>query len=231
MVDQLRQFAQEVTRLAKAVGTDGVLGGQAVVPDVQGTWADLTQNVNFMASNLTTQVREIASVTTAVAKGDLSRKIKAEVRGEILDLKNTINEMVDRLNTFAFQVSKVAREVGTDGVLGGQAEVNNVEGKWAELTDNVNIMAQNLTQQVRGISDVTQAIARGDLSRKIEVHAQGEVLRLKVTSRYTALLRSYFWLTNGSKRYGYPTRYICQGTQASRERRGGGRQDGWSSQY
>ena len=181
MVDQLRQFAREVTKIAKAVGTDGTLGGQAVIPNVQGTWADLTQNVNLMASNLTTQVREIASVTTAVAKGDLSRKVKAQVRGEILDLKNTINEMVDRLNSFAFQVSKVAREVGTDGILGGQAEVENVEGKWAELTDNVNIMAQNLTSQVRGISDVTQAIARGDLSRKIEVHAQGEVLKLKIT--------------------------------------------------
>ena len=181
MVDQLRQFAGEVTKIAKAVGTDGELGGQAVVLDVQGTWADLTQNVNFMASNLTTQVREIASVTKAVAKGDLSRKIKTEVKGEILDLKNTINEMVDRLNSFAFQVSKVAREVGTDGVLGGQAEVKNVEGKWAELTDNVNIMAQNLTQQVRGISEVTQAIAQGDLSRKIDVHAQGEVLKLTIT--------------------------------------------------
>ena len=181
MVDQLRQFAQEVSRIAKAVGTDGELGGQAVVPNVQGTWADLTNNVNFMASNLTNQVREIASVTTAVAKGDLSCKITAEVRGEILDLKNTINEMVDRLNLFAFQVSKVAREVGTDGTLGGQAEVKNVEGKWAELTANVNVMAQNLTSQVRGISEVTQAIARGDLSRKIEVHAQGEVLKLKIT--------------------------------------------------
>lgn len=181
MVDQLRQFAREVTRIAKAVGTDGELGGQAIIPDARGTWADLTHSVNFMAANLTTQVREIASVTTAVAKGDLSRKISADVRGEILSLKNTINDMVDRLNTFAFQVSKVAREVGTDGVLGGQAEVENVEGKWAELTDNVNVMAQNLTSQVRGISEVTQAIARGDLSQKIEVHAQGEVLELKIT--------------------------------------------------
>ena len=181
MVDQLRQFAREVTKIAKAVGTDGMLGGQAVIPNVQGTWADLTQNVNLMASNLTTQVREIASVTNGVAKGDLSRKVQADVRGEILDLKNTINGMVDRLNLFAFQVSKVAREVGTEGVLGGQAEVGNVSGKWAELTDNVNTMAQNLTSQVRGISEVTQAIARGDLSRKIEVHAQGEVLKLKTT--------------------------------------------------
>lgn len=181
MVDQLRQFAQEVTRLARAVGTDGELGGQATVHDVEGTWKDLTENVNVMAMNLTTQVREIASVTTAVAKGDLSQKVTAEVKGEILDLKVTINAMVDRLNNFAFEVSKVAREVGTDGTLGGQANVDNVEGKWAELTMNVNTMALNLTQQVRGISDVTQAIARGDLSQKIEVHAQGEILKLKVT--------------------------------------------------
>lgn len=181
MVDQLRQFAQEVTRLARAVGTDGELGGQATVHDVEGTWKDLTDNVNVMAMNLTTQVREIASVTTAVAKGDLSQKITAEVKGEILDLKITINAMVDRLNNFAFEVSKVAREVGTDGTLGGQANVDGVEGQWAELTMNVNTMALNLTQQVRGISDVTQAIARGDLSQKIEVHAQGEVLKLKVT--------------------------------------------------
>ena len=181
MVDQLRQFSHEVTRIAKAVGTDGQLGGQATVDNVEGTWKDLTETVNLMANNLTTQVREIASVTEAVAKGDLSRKVTAEVSGEILDLKMTINTMVDKLNNFAFEVSKVAREVGTDGTLGGQANVKEVEGKWAELTTNVNTMANNLTQQVRGISDVTQAIARGDLSQKIEVHAQGEVLKLKVT--------------------------------------------------
>ena len=181
MVDQLSQFAEEVTKIAKAVGTDGRLGGQATVHDVQGTWKDLTDNVNIMAMNLTTQVREISSVTTAVARGDLSQKIQADVKGEILDLKVIINAMVDRLNNFAFEVSKVAREVGTDGTLGGQANVQNVEGKWAELTNNVNVMARNLTSQVRGISDVTQAIARGDLSQKIEVHAQGEVLTLKVT--------------------------------------------------
>ncbi|KAL9601795.1 MAG: hypothetical protein Q9219_002285 [cf. Caloplaca sp. 3 TL-2023] len=181
MVDQLKIFAQEVTKIARAVGTDGELGGQATVHDVEGTWRDLTENVNVMAMNLTTQVREIASVTTAVARGDLSRKVTAEVKGEILDLKVTINSMVDRLNNFAFEVSKVAREVGTDGTLGGQAQVDNVEGKWAELTENVNTMALNLTQQVRGISDVTQAIAQGDLSQKIEVNAQGEVLKLKVT--------------------------------------------------
>ncbi|KAE8159504.1 hypothetical protein BDV40DRAFT_235774 [Aspergillus tamarii] len=181
MVDQLRQFAQEVTKIAKEVGTDGVLGGQATVNDVEGTWKDLTENVNRMANNLTTQVREIADVTTAVAKGDLTKKVTANVQGEILDLKSTINGMVDRLNTFAFEVSKVAREVGTDGTLGGQAKVDNVEGKWKDLTDNVNTMAQNLTSQVRSISDVTQAIAKGDLSKKIEVHAQGEILTLKVT--------------------------------------------------
>ncbi|KAJ5589652.1 histidine kinase osmosensor [Penicillium hordei] len=181
MVDQLRQFAQEVTKIAKEVGTDGVLGGQATVNDVEGIWKDLTENVNRMANNLTTQVREIADVTTAVAKGDLTQKVTANVQGEMLDLKSTINGMVDRLNTFAFEVSKVAREVGTDGTLGGQAKVDNVEGKWKDLTNNVNTMAQNLTSQVRSISDVTQAIAKGDLSKKIEVHAQGEMLTLKVT--------------------------------------------------
>ena len=181
MVDQLKQFAQEVTKIAKEVGTDGVLGGQATVHDVEGTWKHLTENVNGMANNLTTQVREIAAVTTAVANGDLSKKVTADVQGEILSLKLTINAMVDRLNTFAFEVSKVAREVGTDGVLGGQAKVDNVEGKWRDLTDNVNTMASNLTSQVRGISDVTQAIAAGNLDKKIEVHAQGEILTLKST--------------------------------------------------
>lgn len=181
MVDQLRQFAQEVTKIAKEVGTDGILGGQATVHDVEGTWRALTENVNGMANNLTTQVREIALVTTAVANGDLSKKVTADVQGEILDLKQTINSMVDRLNTFAFEVSKVAREVGTDGTLGGQAEVENVQGKWRELTDNVNVMANNLTSQVRNISTVTQAIAGGNLDRKITVSAQGEILTLKNT--------------------------------------------------
>ena len=181
MVDQLQQFAQEVTKIAKEVGTDGVLGGQATVHDVEGTWRALTENVNGMAMNLTTQVREIATVTTAVANGDLSKKVEANVKGEILDLKVTINSMVDRLNTFAFEVSKVAREVGTDGTLGGQARVENVEGKWRDLTDNVNVMAFNLTEQVRSISHVTQAIAAGDLGKKIEVEAQGEILTLKET--------------------------------------------------
>jgi osomolarity two-component system sensor histidine kinase NIK1 len=181
MVDQLQQFAREVTKIAREVGTEGRLGGQATVHDVQGTWRDLTENVNGMAMNLTTQVREIAKVTTAVARGDLTKKIGVEVQGEILDLKNTIITMVDRLGTFAFEVSKVAREVGTDGTLGGQAQVDNVEGKWKDLTENVNTMARNLTSQVRGISTVTQAIANGDMSRKIDVEAKGEILILKET--------------------------------------------------
>lgn len=181
MVEQLQQFAREVTKIAKEVGTEGRLGGQATVNNVEGTWKDLTQNVNGMAMNLTTQVREIATVTTAVAKGDLSRKISVEAQGEILDLKNTINTMVDRLSSFAFEVSKVAREVGTDGSLGGQARVENLEGKWKDLTENVNVMALNLTNQVRGISSVTQAIANGDMSRKIDVEARGEILILKDT--------------------------------------------------
>ncbi|KAL2808281.1 hypothetical protein BJX63DRAFT_409740 [Aspergillus granulosus] len=181
MVDQLRQFAQEVTKIAKEVGTDGVLGGQATVHDVQGVWKDLTESVNQMAMNLTTQVREIAEVTTAVAMGDLTKKVTADVKGEIADLKDTINGMVDKLNQFAFEVSKVAQEVGVDGTLGGQAVVVNIDGKWKDLTNNVNTMAHNLTLQVRSISHVTQAIARGDLSKKIEVHAQGEILTLKNT--------------------------------------------------
>lgn len=181
MVDQLQQFAREVTKIAREVGTEGRLGGQATVHDVEGTWRDLTENVNGMAMNLTTQVREIAKVTTAVARGDLTKKIGVEVQGEIASLKDTINTMVDRLGTFAFEVSKVAREVGTDGTLGGQAQVDNVEGKWKDLTENVNTMASNLTSQVRGISTVTQAIANGDMSQKIEVEAAGEILVLKET--------------------------------------------------
>ncbi|EHL03391.1 putative Hybrid signal transduction histidine kinase J [Glarea lozoyensis 74030] len=181
MVDQLQQFAREVTKIAREVGTEGRLGGQATVHDVEGTWRDLTENVNGMAMNLTTQVREIAKVTTAVAKGDLTKKIGVEVQGEIASLKDTINTMVDRLGTFAFEVSKVAREVGTDGTLGGQARVENVEGKWKDLTENVNTMASNLTSQVRGISTVTQAIANGDMSQKIDVEAAGEILILKET--------------------------------------------------
>jgi len=181
MVDSLRIFAGEVTRVAKEVGTEGLLGGQAEVPDVAGTWKDLTDNVNFMASNLTGQVRNIADVTTAVARGDLSRKITADARGEILELKNTINIMVDQLSAFAAEVTRVAREVGTEGKLGGQANVPGVGGTWKDLTDNVNAMASNLTGQVRNIADVTTAVAKGDLSRKITVEARGETLELKNT--------------------------------------------------
>jgi HAMP domain-containing protein/CheY-like chemotaxis protein/GAF domain-containing protein len=181
MVDQLNGFAAEVTRVAREVGTEGELGGQAVVPGVAGTWKDLTDSVNAMATNLTAQVRNIADVTTAVAKGDLSRKITVDVRGEILALKNTINTMVDQLNTFASEVSRVAREVGTEGKLGGQAQVQGVAGTWEDLTDNVNSMANNLTTQVRNIADVTTAVAKGDLSRKITVDVKGEILELKDT--------------------------------------------------
>ena len=181
MVDQLRTFASEVTRVAREVGTDGRLGGQAVVPGVAGTWKDLTDSVNAMATSLTSQVRNIAEVTTAVARGDLSRKITVDVKGEILELKNTINTMVDQLNAFAGEVTRVAREVGTDGKLGGQAQVPGVAGTWKDLTDNVNLMAGNLTDQVRNIAEVTTAVARGDLSRKITVDVRGEILQLKET--------------------------------------------------
>ena len=181
MVDQLRSFASEVTRVAQEVGTEGRLGGQAVVPGVAGTWKDLTDSVNAMARNLTDQVRNIAEVTTAVARGDLSRKITVDVRGEILELKNTINTMVDQLNAFAGEVTRVAREVGTDGKLGGQAQVSGVAGTWKDLTDNVNFMASNLTAQVRNIAEVATAIARGDLSKKITVNVSGEILLLKET--------------------------------------------------
>ena len=181
MVDQLRSFASEVTRVAREVGTDGKLGGQAVVPGVAGTWKDLTDSVNAMAGNLTAQVRNIAEVTTAVARGDLSRKITVDVKGEILELKDTINTMVDQLNGFAGEVTRVAREVGTEGKLGGQAQVPGVGGTWKDLTDNVNFMASNLTGQVRNIAEVATAIARGDLSRKITVDVRGEILQLKET--------------------------------------------------
>ncbi len=181
MVDQLRSFASEVTRVAREVGTDGKLGGQAVVPGVAGTWKDLTDSVNAMAGNLTAQVRNIAEVTTAVARGDLSRKITVDVKGEILELKDTINTMVDQLNGFAGEVTRVAREVGTEGKLGGQAQVPGVAGTWKDLTDNVNFMASNLTGQVRNIAEVATAIANGDLSRKITVDVRGEILQLKET--------------------------------------------------
>jgi HAMP domain-containing protein/CheY-like chemotaxis protein/signal transduction histidine kinase len=181
MVDQLRSFASEVTRVAREVGTDGKLGGQAIVPGVAGTWKDLTDSVNAMCGNLTGQVRNIAHVTTAVARGDLSRKITVDVRGEILELKDTINTMVDQLNAFASEVTRVAREVGTEGKLGGQAQVPGVAGTWKDLTDNVNFMASNLTAQVRNIANVATAIAGGDLSKKITVNVSGEILQLKET--------------------------------------------------
>jgi HAMP domain-containing protein/CheY-like chemotaxis protein len=181
MVDQLRSFAGEVTRVAREVGTDGKLGGQAEVKGVSGVWKDLTDNVNFMASNLTTQVRNIAKVTTAVANGDLSQKITVDVKGEVLELKNTINVMVDQLNSFAAEVTRVAREVGTEGKLGGQAEVKGVAGVWKDLTDNVNFMATNLTTQVRGIARVVTAVANGDLTQQLKVEAKGEIAALAET--------------------------------------------------
>jgi HAMP domain-containing protein/signal transduction histidine kinase/CheY-like chemotaxis protein len=181
MVDQLNSFGSEVTRVAREVGSEGKLGGQADVPGVGGTWKDLTDSVNIMASNLTSQVRNIAEVTTAVANGDLSRKIDVDVKGEILELKNTINTMVDQLRGFASEVTRVAREVGSEGKLGGQAEVRGVAGTWKDLTDSVNMMASNLTNQVRNIAEVTTAVAKGDLSRKITVDVKGEILELKNT--------------------------------------------------
>jgi len=181
MVDQLNSFASEVTRVAREVGTEGKLGGQANVKGVAGTWADLTDNVNLMADNLTGQVRNIAEVTTAVARGDLSKKITVDVKGEILELKNTINVMVDQLNGFASEVTRVAREVGTEGKLGGQAQVPGVGGTWKDLTDNVNLMATNLTNQVRGIADVVTAVAQGNLKRKLTLDAKGEIAALAAT--------------------------------------------------
>src|SRR2546427_2025954 len=181
MVDQLRAFAAEVTRVAREVGTDGKLGGQAVVLGVSGTWKDLTDNVNLMASNLTSQVRNIAAVTTAVAHGDLGKKITVPVRGEILELKNTINTMVDQLSSFASEVTRVAREVGTEGKLGGQAVVKGVAGTWKDLTDNVNFMANNLTNQVRGIARVVTDVANGNLKRKLVLEAKGEIEQLAET--------------------------------------------------
>lgn len=181
MVDQLSMFSSEVTRVAREVGTEGKLGGQADVKGVSGTWRDLTESVNYMASNLTNQVRNIAVVTTAVANGDLSKKITADVQGEILELKNTINTMVDQLSTFASEVTRMAREVGTEGILGGQADVKGVSGTWRDLTESVNYMASNLTNQVRNIAEVTTAVAKGDLSKTITVDAKGEILELKST--------------------------------------------------
>ena len=181
MADQLDQFTSEVTRVAREVGTEGELGGQAYVPGVSGTWKDLTESVNAMAGNLTDQVRNIAQVATAVAKGDLSQKIDVDARGEILELKSTLNTMVDQLSSFADEVTRVAREVGTEGRLGGQADVKGVSGTWKDLTESVNVMAANLTDQVRSIAEVTTAVAKGDLSQKIRVDARGEIMELKET--------------------------------------------------
>ena len=181
MIKQLGVFTSEVTRVAREVGTEGKLGGQAQVHEVTGVWKDLTESVNSMASNLTAQVRNIAEVTIAVANGDLSKKITVDVRGEILQLKEAINTMVDQLRSFASEVTRVAREVGTDGKLGGQAIVPGVAGTWKDLTDTVNAMCGNLTDQVRNIAQVTTAVARGDLSRKITVDVRGEILELKDT--------------------------------------------------
>src|SRR5207244_1652586 len=179
--DQLSSFAAEVTRVAREVGTEGKLGGQAKVKGVSGVWKDLTDNVNLMASNLTAQVRDIAQVTTAVATGDLSKKITVDVKGEIAELADTINSMIDTLRAFADEVTRVAREVGTEGILGGQADVPGVSGTWKALTDSVNSMASNLTGQVRNIAEVTTAVAQGDLSAKITVDVRGEMLELKYT--------------------------------------------------
>src|SRR5207344_2519834 len=179
MVDQLRSFAAAVTRVAKEAGPEGKLGGQADVKGVSGTWKDLTDNVNVLAANLTTQVRNIAKVSTAVAKGDLSQKITVDAKGEILELKNTINTMVDTLNSFSAEVTRVAKEVGTEGRLGGQADVKGVYGTWKDLTDNVNVLASNLTVQLRDVSKVATAIANGDLTQKITVDVRGEILQIK----------------------------------------------------
>src|SRR5689334_21045296 len=181
MVDTLRSFASEVTRVAREVGTEGKLGGQADVQGVAGTWKDLTESVNFMAGNLTSQVRNIADVTKAVQAGDLSKKITVDVKGEIHELKNTIKTMVDQLRSFAAEVTRDAREVGTEGKLGGQADVQGVAGTWKDLTESVNFMASNLTSQVRNIAEVTTAVAAGDLSKKITVDVKGEILELKNT--------------------------------------------------
>src|SRR5205085_1549925 len=181
MVDQLSTSADEALRVSREVGTEGKLGGQAEVEGVSGAWNDLTENVNTLAGNLTDQVRNIAAVTTAVAKGDLTQKITVDARGEVLQLKDTINTMVDQLSTFADEVTRVAHEVGTEGVLGGQAHVEGVSGVWHDLTENVNLMAASLTEQVRNIAQVTTAVANGDLSKKVTVDVKGEVLELKDT--------------------------------------------------
>src|SRR3712207_2246500 len=201
MVDQLSSFADEVTRVAREVGTEGQLGGQARVKGVSGTWKDLTESVNFMAANLTSQVRNIAQVTTAVANGDLDQKITVDARGEILELKNTINTMVDQLSSFSDEVTRVAREGGTEGVLGGQADVKGVSGTWRDLTESVNGMASNLTSQVRNIAQVATAIAEGDLSQQVTVEAKGEVAALAETvNSMTDALRRFAEQVSGVAR-------------------------------
>src|SRR4029077_17225726 len=201
MVDTLSAFADEVTRVAREVGTEGTLGGQARVPNVAGTWKDLTDNVNFMANNLPSQVRNIAQVTTAVAQGDLTRKIDVDARGEILELKTTINTMVDQLSSFAAEVTRVAREVGREGKLGGQAEVEGVSGTWKRLTENVNELAGTLTRQIRAISEVTSAVATGDLTRTISVEAEGEVAELK--DNINMMVRSLRETTEANQQQGW----------------------------
>src|SRR5204862_278918 len=192
MTDTLRTFAEQVTTVAREVGIEGKLGGQAKVPGAAGTWRDLTDNVNMLAGNLTSQVRNIALVTTAVANGDLSQKITVDARGEILELKNTMNTMVDQLRTFAAEVTRVAKEVGTEGKLGGQAQVPGVAGTWQDLTDSVNFMASNLTNQVRGIVKVVTAVANGDLAQKFVIEAKGEIAALADTiNAMTATLRTF----------------------------------------
>ncbi len=220
MVEQLRSFAAEVTRVAREVGTEGRLGGQAVVPGVGGTWKDLTDNVNLLAANLTTQVRNIAEVTTAVARGDLSRKITVDVKGEILELKNTINTMVDQLNAFAGEVTRVAREVGTEGKLGGQAQVPGVAGTWKDLTDTVNFMAANLTEQVRGIVKVVTAVADGDLKQNLTVKSKGEVAALADTiNNMTETLATFAdqvtrWRAKSASKAGSAARPTCRARPA-----------------
>jgi HAMP domain-containing protein len=212
MVDQLSAFADEVTRVAREVGTEGNLGGQAQVRGASGVWKDLTDNVNFMALNLTSQVRNIAQVTTAVANGDLSKKITVDARGEILELKDTVNTMVEQLRAFADEVTRVAREVGTDGRLGGRAQVLGVSGVWRDLTDNVNYMADNLTSQVRNIAQVATAVASGDLSKKIDVDARGEILELKTTINTMVDTLSSF----SSEVRAWPARWAARGSSAGR---------------
>ncbi len=220
MVDQLNSFASEVTRVAREVGSEGKLGVQAEVKGVAGTWKDLTDNVNSMAGNLTAQVRNIAEVTTAVANGNLSKKITVDVKGEIQELKNTINVMVDQLNSFASEVTRVAREVGSEGKLGVQAEVKGVAGTWKDLTDNVNFMAGSLTAQVRNIAEVTTAVANGDLSKKITVDVKGEILELKNT--INVMVDQLSWRDPGAEehhqRHGGPAQLLCLGGDAGGKR-------------